>query len=90
MQAKVDVYLWLGSAKHSSAILDNLPAGYEAEMSSKVAVPTHPPANLIYQGMLPTGQRVLRCLWWASEETVRRETCLLLVHYFKINLLAFF
>ncbi|XP_059528772.1 fer-1-like protein 6 isoform X2 [Myotis daubentonii] len=49
VQAKVDVYLWLGSAKHSGAILDNLPAGYEAEMSSKVAVPAHPPANLIYQ-----------------------------------------
>ncbi|KAM8784373.1 fer-1-like protein 6 [Rhynchonycteris naso] len=49
VQAKVDVYLWLGSAKHSSAMLDNLPAGYEAEMSSKAAGSIQPPANLIYQ-----------------------------------------
>ncbi|XP_070488102.1 fer-1-like protein 6 isoform X1 [Equus przewalskii] len=49
VQAKVDVYLWLGSTKHSSAILDNLPAGYEAEMSSKVAGANQPPANLLYQ-----------------------------------------
>ncbi|XP_045037617.2 fer-1-like protein 6 isoform X2 [Desmodus rotundus] len=49
VQAKVDVYLWLGSTRHSGAILDNLPAGYEAEMSSTVASSSHPPACLIYQ-----------------------------------------
>ncbi|XP_045716944.1 fer-1-like protein 6 isoform X2 [Phyllostomus hastatus] len=49
VQAKVDVYLWLGSARHSGAILDNLPAGYEAEMSSSVAGSSHPPASLVYQ-----------------------------------------
>ncbi|XP_019498975.1 PREDICTED: fer-1-like protein 6 [Hipposideros armiger] len=49
VQAKVDVYLWLGSTKHSSAILDNLPAGYEAEVSSKVVGAIQPPANLLYQ-----------------------------------------
>ncbi|XP_012598790.2 fer-1-like protein 6 [Microcebus murinus] len=49
VQAKVDVYLWLGSTRHSSAALDNLPAGYEAEMPSKVAGANHPPANLLYQ-----------------------------------------
>ncbi|XP_062935780.1 fer-1-like protein 6 [Cynocephalus volans] len=48
VQAKVDVYLWLGSIRYSSAILDNLPTGYEAEMSSKVAGTSHPPANLLY------------------------------------------
>uniref|UniRef100_A0A673UKP5 Fer-1 like family member 6 n=1 Tax=Suricata suricatta TaxID=37032 RepID=A0A673UKP5_SURSU len=48
VQAKVDVYLWLGSARHSSAILDNLPAGYEAEMSSKVAGTPQPPTSLLY------------------------------------------
>ncbi|XP_058420883.1 fer-1-like protein 6 [Diceros bicornis minor] len=49
VQAKVDVYLWLGSTRHSSAIWDNLPAGYEAEKSSKVAGADQPPANLLYQ-----------------------------------------
>lgn len=76
VQAKVDVYLWLGSTKHSSAILDNLPAGYEAEMSSKVAGANQPPANLLYQGMMPTGQRGSL----ASEKTVRRVTCVNCLH----------
>ncbi|XP_006916631.1 fer-1-like protein 6 [Pteropus alecto] len=48
VQAKVDVYLWLGSTRHSSAILDNLPAGYDAEVSSQVAGANQPPANLLY------------------------------------------
>ncbi|XP_058524347.1 fer-1-like protein 6 [Ochotona princeps] len=49
VQAKVDVYLWLGPTRYSSAILDNLPAGYEAETSSKVAGVNQPPSNLLYQ-----------------------------------------
>ncbi|XP_077023714.1 fer-1-like protein 6 [Tamandua tetradactyla] len=49
VQAKVDVYLWLGSTKYSGAILDNLPAGYEVEMPSKVTGANHPPASLLYQ-----------------------------------------
>ncbi|KAM4823364.1 fer-1-like protein 6 [Urocitellus parryii] len=49
VQAKVDVYLWLGSIQYSDAILDNLPAGYEAEMPPKVAGTNHPPCNLLYQ-----------------------------------------
>lgn len=53
VQAKVDVYLWLGPTRHSSAILDNLPAGYDAEVSSKVAGANQPPANLLYHGMMP-------------------------------------
>uniref|UniRef100_A0A8C8WMT2 Fer-1 like family member 6 n=1 Tax=Panthera leo TaxID=9689 RepID=A0A8C8WMT2_PANLE len=48
VQAKVDLYLWLGSTRHSGAILDNLPAGYEAEMSSKVSGMHQPPASLLY------------------------------------------
>ena len=57
VQAKIDLYMWLGSTRHSSAILNNLPAGYEAEMSSKGPGTSKPPANLLYQGMMPTGQR---------------------------------
>lgn len=72
VQAKVDVYLWLGSTRHSSAILDNLPAGYEAEVSSKVAGAIQPPDNLLYQGTVPTGQRGSFSAWWASEKTVMR------------------
>ncbi|XP_006879370.1 PREDICTED: fer-1-like protein 6 [Elephantulus edwardii] len=49
VQGKVDVYLWLGSTRHSGAILDNLPSGYEAEKSSKATDSSHPPDNLIYQ-----------------------------------------
>ncbi|XP_027804043.2 fer-1-like protein 6 [Marmota flaviventris] len=49
VQAKVDVYLWLGSIQYSGAILDNLPAGYEAEMPPKLAGTNHPPCNLLYQ-----------------------------------------
>ncbi|XP_054547963.1 fer-1-like protein 6 isoform X2 [Talpa occidentalis] len=49
VQAKVDVYLWLGSTRHAAAMLDNLPAGYEAEISSKVAGAIQPPSNLLYR-----------------------------------------
>ncbi|XP_054984301.1 fer-1-like protein 6 [Sorex araneus] len=50
VQAKVDVYLWLGLTKYSSAILENLPVGFEAETHSKVSGTTiKPPANLHYQ-----------------------------------------
>ncbi|XP_042529028.1 fer-1-like protein 6 [Dipodomys spectabilis] len=49
VQAKIDVYLWLGSTRHSMAILDNLPTGYEAEMPSKATGTHHPPSSLLYQ-----------------------------------------
>ncbi|XP_007488356.2 fer-1-like protein 6 [Monodelphis domestica] len=49
VQGKVDVYLWLGSAKYSDAILDNLPIGYEAEIPTKASGTSHPPASLTYQ-----------------------------------------
>ncbi|KAM4864947.1 fer-1-like protein 6 [Thomomys bottae] len=49
VQAKVDMYLWLGSTRYSTAILDNLPTGYELEMPSKVMGTNHPPASLLYQ-----------------------------------------
>ncbi|XP_069477691.1 fer-1-like protein 6 [Ambystoma mexicanum] len=52
VQAKVDVYLWLGPVKYSQTILDNLPVGYEVEMHPESAghhTPP-PPGNLIYKG----------------------------------------
>ncbi|XP_021072844.1 fer-1-like protein 6 [Mus pahari] len=49
VQAKVDMYLWLGSTKYSNTILDNLPAGYEAEMPSKSSGTHHPPSALLYR-----------------------------------------
>ncbi|CAO2602228.1 Fer-1-like protein 6, partial [Lemmus lemmus] len=49
VQAKVDIYLWLGSTRYSNAILDNLPAGYEAEMPPKTSGTHHPPSALLYQ-----------------------------------------
>ncbi|CAJ0968449.1 unnamed protein product [Ranitomeya imitator] len=51
VQAKVDVFLWLGSSKYSQAIFENLPSGYEIEhppASSGQHGPP-PPGNLVYQ-----------------------------------------
>ncbi|KFO20423.1 Fer-1-like protein 6 [Fukomys damarensis] len=49
VQAKVDLYLWLGSTRFSSTMLSNLPEGYETEMLSKAAGANQPPSNLLYQ-----------------------------------------
>lgn len=73
VQAKVDVYLWLGSTRHSSAILDNLPAGYDTEVSSTVAGANQPPAHLLYHGMTPPEQRGSLGVWWAPN--MRRVVC---------------
>ncbi|KAG8570140.1 hypothetical protein GDO81_011112 [Engystomops pustulosus] len=51
VQAKVDVFLWLGPSKYSHAIFENLPIGYEIEhppASSGHHAPP-PPGNLVYQ-----------------------------------------
>ncbi|XP_023574556.1 fer-1-like protein 6 isoform X3 [Octodon degus] len=48
VQAKVDVYLWLGPTGFSGAMLDNLPAGYEAELPSTAAGARRPPSSLLY------------------------------------------
>ncbi|XP_073446400.1 fer-1-like protein 6 [Dendrobates tinctorius] len=51
VQAKVDIFLWLGSSKYSQAIFENLPSGYEIEhppASSGQHGPP-PPGNLVYQ-----------------------------------------
>ncbi|KAM4686337.1 fer-1-like protein 6 [Amazona ochrocephala] len=34
VQAKVDIYLWLGPASYASNIMENLPVGYETELPS--------------------------------------------------------
>ncbi|KAL0985656.1 hypothetical protein UPYG_G00160070, partial [Umbra pygmaea] len=47
VQAKVDLYLWLGSCRDSSYMLENLPEGFEAiegsnvEQKQAVIMPTH-------------------------------------------------
>uniref|UniRef100_A0A6I8N4Q4 Fer-1 like family member 6 n=1 Tax=Ornithorhynchus anatinus TaxID=9258 RepID=A0A6I8N4Q4_ORNAN len=46
VQAKVDVYLWLGPTKYSSAILENLPDGYETEQTG---TSENPSFKLVYQ-----------------------------------------
>ncbi|XP_038616613.1 fer-1-like protein 6 [Tachyglossus aculeatus] len=48
VQAKVDVYLWLGPTKYSSAILENLPDGYETEQPTKTDTSGSPPVKLVY------------------------------------------
>ncbi|NXN99007.1 FR1L6 protein, partial [Rhinopomastus cyanomelas] len=52
VQAKVDVYLWLGPASYAQSILENLPVGYEIELppstdSGHSVVPS--PACLLYK-----------------------------------------
>ncbi|XP_075438327.1 fer-1-like protein 6 isoform X2 [Ascaphus truei] len=51
VQAKVDVYMWLGSSKYSQAIFENLPIGYEVEThpASSGHHGPPPPGNLVYK-----------------------------------------
>uniref|UniRef100_A0ABM5GCL9 Fer-1-like protein 6 n=1 Tax=Pogona vitticeps TaxID=103695 RepID=A0ABM5GCL9_9SAUR len=52
VHGKVDTYLWLGSAKYSHTILDNLPVGYETEVPSSASAGSHataPPVSLVYK-----------------------------------------
>uniref|UniRef100_A0A669PQM6 Fer-1 like family member 6 n=1 Tax=Phasianus colchicus TaxID=9054 RepID=A0A669PQM6_PHACC len=37
VQAKVDIYLWLGPASYTHHIMDNLPVGYETEIPSSAS-----------------------------------------------------
>ncbi|KFP72693.1 Fer-1-like 6, partial [Apaloderma vittatum] len=36
VQAKVDIYLWLGPASYAHSIMENLPVGYETELPSNI------------------------------------------------------
>ncbi|KFW00545.1 Otoferlin, partial [Eurypyga helias] len=52
VQAKVDIYLWLGPASYARSIMENLPIGYETELPSNTSsghsvVPS--PACLLYK-----------------------------------------
>ncbi|XP_030642529.1 fer-1-like protein 6 [Chanos chanos] len=47
VQAKLDVYLWLGTSMESSHMLDNLPSGFELCSSAEVQSPF--PDSLIYR-----------------------------------------
>ncbi|KGL90028.1 Otoferlin, partial [Charadrius vociferus] len=52
VQAKVDVYLWLGPASYAHSVMENLPVGYETELPSNTnsghsVVPS--PACLLYK-----------------------------------------
>ncbi|KAK6467580.1 fer-1-like protein 6 [Huso huso] len=49
VQAKVDVYLWLGHSEDSHAVLENLPAGYEPEFLTSSPGHHNVPDNLIYK-----------------------------------------
>ncbi|XP_051565654.1 fer-1-like protein 6 [Myxocyprinus asiaticus] len=48
VQAKLDVYLWLGTCKDSSHVLENLPSGFELERVSSEDRSGPPPENLLY------------------------------------------
>ncbi|XP_050974497.1 fer-1-like protein 6 [Labeo rohita] len=48
VQAKLDVYLWLGTSRDSSHMLENLPSGFEPEHISSEDRTGHPPAYILY------------------------------------------
>ncbi|XP_051565030.1 fer-1-like protein 6 [Myxocyprinus asiaticus] len=48
VQAKLDVYLWLGTCEDSSHMLENLPSGFELERLSSEDTSGPPPENLLY------------------------------------------
>ncbi|KAL7881937.1 hypothetical protein AOLI_G00087860 [Acnodon oligacanthus] len=49
VQAKVDVYLWLGNCKDTSHMLKNLPAGFELQGVSLEESSSTPPESLLYK-----------------------------------------
>lgn len=73
VQAKVDVYLWLGPASYAHSIMENLPVGYETEVPSNTGsehsiVPS--PACLRYKSkalfLLYSSRAIVRGLVRAS------------------------
>lgn len=50
VQAKLDVFLWLGTCGESSRILDNLPSGFELVSTSFEDRTGVPPEYLLYTG----------------------------------------
>ncbi|XP_055072011.2 fer-1-like protein 6 [Misgurnus anguillicaudatus] len=48
VQAKLDVYLWLGTTQESYRMLENLPSGYELEGVSSEDKSAPPPENILY------------------------------------------
>uniref|UniRef100_A0A8C1K178 Fer-1 like family member 6 n=1 Tax=Cyprinus carpio TaxID=7962 RepID=A0A8C1K178_CYPCA len=50
VQAKLDVYLWLGISRDSSHMLDNLPSGFELQGISSEHRTGPPPDYLLYTG----------------------------------------
>uniref|UniRef100_A0AAR2LV41 Fer-1 like family member 6 n=1 Tax=Pygocentrus nattereri TaxID=42514 RepID=A0AAR2LV41_PYGNA len=52
VQAKVDVYLWLGKCKDTSHMLKNLPEGFELQGESLEESSSTPPESLLYKGTI--------------------------------------
>ncbi|XP_078071639.1 fer-1-like protein 6 [Mustelus asterias] len=50
VQAKMDIYLWLGSTRHMDTILENLPYGFELEFPIRgIGCQISPPLNILYK-----------------------------------------
>ncbi|XP_059826412.1 fer-1-like protein 6 isoform X1 [Hypanus sabinus] len=50
IQAKVDLYLWLGLMRHADNILENLPGGFEPEVpASGTGLQMSPPPSVLYK-----------------------------------------
>ncbi|XP_067833416.1 fer-1-like protein 6 [Heptranchias perlo] len=50
VQAKVDIYLWLGSTRHADTVLENLPVGFEPEIATTSSGhQISPPLSILYE-----------------------------------------
>uniref|UniRef100_A0A8C1K2B9 Fer-1 like family member 6 n=1 Tax=Cyprinus carpio TaxID=7962 RepID=A0A8C1K2B9_CYPCA len=58
VQAKLDVYLWLGISRDSSHMLDNLPSGFELQGISSEHRTGPPPDYLLYTGKTAQHSRI--------------------------------
>ncbi|XP_067888777.1 fer-1-like protein 6 [Heterodontus francisci] len=50
VQAKVDIYLWLGSTRHAGTVLENVPCGFEPEIpTTRTGHQFSPPLSILYK-----------------------------------------
>lgn len=63
IQAKLQMYLWLGLTKHKKYFLRGLPKGYDctAEIKNSEKLQTAPPLSIHYSGTLVSCCYSIRC-----------------------------
>lgn len=75
VQAKLQLYLWLGLSKHKKELLTGLPAGYEDILQLQKACQQQcsPPPAIIYTGECPSYRWVLLVTWPWQDFLIRLE-----------------